>query len=118
MATYSFSYNLEPANRWANKQIDDFTLILDLGNDEAVQLSLGTDTSYTDIEITEEQRSQIRFTGDGYLASLSNDSTHYYPRYGYLENVFIRHGKMIFNQKICYCYTIFSCHFSIFFKHL
>jgi hypothetical protein len=95
---YSFSYNLEPANRWANKQIDDFTLILDLGNDEAVQLSLGTDTIEY-IDLTEQQRQQIRFTGDGYLASVSNDSTDYWPRGGFLENVFIRHGKMIYNQK-------------------
>lgn len=31
---YDFSYVLTAANRWANKQIDDFTLILDLGNYE------------------------------------------------------------------------------------
>lgn len=95
---YSFSYVLTSAKRWANKQIDDFTLILDLGNDEAVQLSLGTDTIEY-IDLTEQQRQQIRFTGDGYLASVSNDSTDYWPRGGFLENVFIRHGKMIYNQK-------------------
>jgi hypothetical protein len=60
---------------------------------------LGTDSNYTEIDITEEQRAQIRFTGDGYLASFGNDSTDYWPRGGFLENVFIRHGKMIFHQK-------------------
>lgn len=31
---YEFEYNLTAAKRWANKQIDDFTLILDLGEFE------------------------------------------------------------------------------------
>ena len=31
---YEFEYNLTAAKRWANKQIDDFTLILDLGECE------------------------------------------------------------------------------------
>ena len=29
---YDFNYVLTAANRWANKQIDDFTLILDMGD--------------------------------------------------------------------------------------
>jgi len=100
--SYSFSYNLEPANRWANKQIDDFTLILDLGNDEAVNLSLGTDTNGTVIGITKEQRKQIRFTGDGYLVD-NYHIDHSQPMddiyFASLENVIVRHGKLIFSQK-------------------
>ncbi len=34
MEKYSFDYILTAANRWANNQIDDFTLILDLGEKE------------------------------------------------------------------------------------
>lgn len=36
---YDFSYVLTAANRWANKQIDDFTLILDMGNYESFDIT-------------------------------------------------------------------------------
>ena len=36
---YSFRYNLTPAIRWANRQIDDFTLILDIGDFEYFNLN-------------------------------------------------------------------------------
>ncbi|WP_298146595.1 YARHG domain-containing protein [Flavobacterium sp.] len=36
---YSFSYILTAAKRWANKQIDDFTLIIDMGAFEAFTLN-------------------------------------------------------------------------------
>lgn len=32
MFEYFFPYSLTPACRWANKQIDDFTLIVDMGD--------------------------------------------------------------------------------------
>lgn len=32
---YNFSYTLTAANRWANKRIDDFTLVLDMGEFES-----------------------------------------------------------------------------------
>jgi hypothetical protein len=38
VSIYDFKYILTAANRWGNKQIDDFTLILDLGNFEMVQI--------------------------------------------------------------------------------
>lgn len=36
---YQFEYILTAANRWANKQIDDFTLILDMGSYETFQIN-------------------------------------------------------------------------------
>lgn len=36
---YDFDYILTAANRWANKQIDDFTLILDMGNFESFNIA-------------------------------------------------------------------------------
>jgi len=35
---YNFLYNLTPANRWANRQIDDFTLILEIGDFETFNI--------------------------------------------------------------------------------
>ena len=35
---YEFEYVLTAANRWANKQIDDFTLIIDMGNFESFSI--------------------------------------------------------------------------------
>lgn len=35
---YEFEYNLTAAKRWANKQIDDFTLIIDLGEFESFSI--------------------------------------------------------------------------------
>jgi hypothetical protein len=36
---YDFSYVLTAANRWANKQIDDFTLIIDVGDFESFYIN-------------------------------------------------------------------------------
>ncbi|AVM49577.1 YARHG domain-containing protein [Capnocytophaga sp. oral taxon 878] len=36
---YNFDYVLTAATRWANKQIDDFTLILDMGNFQTASIS-------------------------------------------------------------------------------
>lgn len=35
---YNFEYVLTAANRWANKQIDDFTLIIDMGEFETISI--------------------------------------------------------------------------------
>ena len=35
---YEFEYVLTAANRWANKQIDDFTLIIDIGEFETFSI--------------------------------------------------------------------------------
>ncbi len=40
-ANYEFEYVLTAANRWANKQIDDFTLILDMGEFETFHINKG-----------------------------------------------------------------------------
>lgn len=39
--SYDFEYILTAANRWANKQIDDFTLIVDMGEFETFSISKG-----------------------------------------------------------------------------
>lgn len=39
MEYYHFDYVLTAANRWANKQIDDFTLVLDMGECEEFRLA-------------------------------------------------------------------------------
>lgn len=38
MSSYNVDYILTAANRWANKQIDDFTLIIDMGVEEAFSI--------------------------------------------------------------------------------
>lgn len=39
MDIYSFGYILTAAMRWGNRQIDDFTLIIDMGDDEQIMIS-------------------------------------------------------------------------------
>jgi len=39
MEYYSFDYVLTAANRWGNKQIDDFTLVLDMGEFESFNIN-------------------------------------------------------------------------------
>jgi hypothetical protein len=41
MENYSFDYVLTAANRWGNKQIDDFTLVIDVGEFESINISKG-----------------------------------------------------------------------------
>jgi hypothetical protein len=38
MANYEFSYILTAATRWGNKQIDDFTLIINMGDDQLLNI--------------------------------------------------------------------------------
>ena len=38
MADYTFNYVLTAANRWANKQIDDFTLYINMGNNYLIDI--------------------------------------------------------------------------------
>ena len=45
---YSFDYILTAANRWANKQIDDFTLIVDMGELETFNINKSFFTSPND----------------------------------------------------------------------
>jgi YARHG domain-containing protein len=70
---YSIDYILTAANRWANKQIDDFTLILDMGDYQEFHIKSGVfkdenwqcdcksrDTSFRIIEV--EINSRIFYT--------------------------------------------------------
>lgn len=71
---YDFEYVLTAANRWGNKQIDDFTLLLDMGEFESFNISkeffknqndwlingIGKATEIKGIEGT-EQRDAVRF---------------------------------------------------------
>lgn len=39
-ATYSFDYVLTAAMRWGNRQIDDFTLIIDMGDEQLLEMPM------------------------------------------------------------------------------
>jgi hypothetical protein len=82
--SYSFDYKLTPANRWANGQIDDFTLVLDLGDYEGINLNLLNDT-YKDY---------FTFTGSGHFGREKPKCEKEMN-----ENVFIKNGQLIFHHK-------------------
>ncbi|WP_282080932.1 YARHG domain-containing protein [Aquimarina algiphila] len=52
MDKYSFDYILTAANRWSNKQIDDFTLIVDMGNEASFSINKSFYSGNEDWEIT------------------------------------------------------------------
>ena len=89
---YSYSYDLMPAMRWKNRQIDDFTLILDFG-----------DYSHFLIEnVTLTDSNKWRFIGNGKvntiidtISSYGEDST-YYKQY---SNIYCKDGKVEFRCK-------------------
>lgn len=89
---YSYSYDLMPALRWKNRQIDDFTLILDFG-----------DYSHFLIEyLTKSDGNKWTFTGNGKvntiidtISSYGEDSI-YYTQY---SNIYCKEGKVEFRCK-------------------
>ncbi|MFZ9814486.1 MAG: hypothetical protein ACO323_03390 [Candidatus Kapaibacteriota bacterium] len=79
-----FFYSLTPATKWANKEINDFSLILDLGNYESCDLSLLNDID----------NPKISFSNDGYFINSPIDTIGYCN-----ENIFIRKGKVKIQKK-------------------
>ncbi len=84
---YNFDYVLTAANRWANKQIDDFTLILDMG--ECEEFRLGK-TFY-------RENSEWLING---LGKMTNHTKNDYDYADYEETeCVIQSGNLIFEKK-------------------
>jgi hypothetical protein len=75
MEHHSFDYVLTAANRWGNKQIDDFTLVLDMGEFESFNINksffkdkndwlingIGKSLDVKNVENSEERKDGLRF---------------------------------------------------------
>jgi hypothetical protein len=84
---YSFQYDLTPAKRWANKQIDDFTLILDFGDFETFQISptfFNSHSEWTNLGIS-RSKDKLVYSYDSSLTKVSE--------------FHIQSGKLIFKKK-------------------
>lgn len=81
---FGFDYKLTPANRWANGQIDDFTLILDLGEYVGINLPM-----YGSVG-----KENWTFTGSGHDGRPNAPENN-----NQRENVFIESGQLIFHAK-------------------
>ena len=80
---FGFDYKLTPANRWANGQIDDFTLILDLGEYVGINLNMYGIAN-----------KNLVFTGSGHYGRPNAP-----VNTNHKENVFIESGQLIFHAK-------------------
>lgn len=86
---YSFDYILTAAMRWGNKQIDDFTLIIDLGNEELLQIPQTFFASSDDWLLV----------GLGKSTSSSRVEESAYFRDTEYSQFYIKRGKLIFKKK-------------------
>lgn len=84
---YNFEYILTAANRWGNKQIDDFTLIMDMGDFENFDVMKRFFTKSADWLIN----------GIGKVKTVHHDETAY-PAGEALE-FFVQKGNLIFQKK-------------------
>jgi hypothetical protein len=84
---YNIHYVLTAANRWANRQIDDFTLIFEPGNFESFYIDCNFFTNHNDWSIDGIGRK-----------SFIPDSEAYYLRGNQVE-FHIRNGKITFQKK-------------------
>ncbi|MFM7022268.1 MAG: YARHG domain-containing protein [Flavobacteriales bacterium] len=84
---YDFKYILTAANRWANKQIDDFTLIVDMGEFEAFNISAS---------FFKDEKNWI-INGEGKTKYFPLDSTLEKERAAIL--FMVKKGNLIFQQK-------------------
>ena len=83
---YSFDYVLTAANRWANKQIDDFTLVLNLNNNDQVQLF---NTFF-------DSSKQWEFDGISEVIPATDPD---YPPFTKRIMFYLSTGKMVFQKK-------------------
>lgn len=84
---YDFDYILTAANRWANKQIDDFTLILDMGSFESFHIAKAFFEKATDWQI------------DGVGKAKEEDGRSRNYEQGAVASFHIRQGTITFKQK-------------------
>ncbi|MFT5823960.1 MAG: hypothetical protein ACI8ZM_005226 [Crocinitomix sp.] len=87
MEYYSFGYILTAANRWANNGIDDFTLIIDLGDFQNFFLSK---TFFKD---------QSEWSFDGKMLEMDENLPPYLEYYKESMEVFCNHGPLVFTEK-------------------
>lgn len=86
MEAYSFAYILTAANRWANNGIDDFTLIIDLGDFQDFLIDKSFFSTYDNWEL------------DGKMMDLDN---HKYPYLEYFSNtaqVYCNGGEIVYKE--------------------
>lgn len=90
MSYYEFGYLLSPALRWGNKQIDDFTMHIDMGEDQLIDIPK---TFYEDV-------SEWKFSGS--VKSRNAES----PYIGYMQDYksdygkfYIKKGVLIFQKQ-------------------
>lgn len=85
---YSYEYDLMPAMRWKNRQIDDFTLILDFGD-----LS-----HYLVSNMTKMDSNKWTFNGDGKVKVQKNTIYSEGDDSMYYSVIYCKHGKVIFKS--------------------
>lgn len=86
---YSFDYVLTAAMRWGNRQIDDFTLIIDMGDDELLQIPQTFFDSSNDWLLV----------GLGKSTSSSRADEEVYYRSTKYSQFYTKRGKLIFQKK-------------------
>jgi hypothetical protein len=85
-----FNYVLTAANRWANKQIDDFTLIIDMGQFESFYISA----------VFFENADDWKIEGQG--TKLDRSAEELYMSENPAAQFHIRQGQIVFHQKNFY----------------
>jgi len=84
---YDFEYVLTAANRWANKQIDDFTLIIDIGEFETFSINKSFFKNSTDWIVNGiGKKEEIKGLPDSFI---ENDATKFH----------IQKGNLVFQKK-------------------
>ncbi|MDL2215125.1 YARHG domain-containing protein [Dysgonomonas sp. OttesenSCG-928-M03] len=92
MATYEFGYILSAAMRWGNKQIDDFTLHIDMGTDQLINIPQTFFNNTDEWTIAGTGRKQD--TGNPYF--FSDTDSNEPPT---TSQFFIKNGYLIFQKK-------------------
>lgn len=87
---YSFGYVLSAAMRWQNKQIDDFTLIIDLGRTQEVYIPMTFFDNIDDWKIEGRGSSQISPNKMNYLDETNKENALVF---------LIQEGQLIFKKK-------------------
>lgn len=92
---YDFNYVLTAANRWANKQIDDFTLILDMGDFQTASIR----------KTFFKNTNEWTFNGIGKITE-NPDYTIFYIQQGILvfeKKNFVPKGELSVEEESSYC---------------
>ena len=84
---YDFEYILTAANRWGNRQIDDFTVILDPGNFETLQIP----------ETFFKNKDEWLINGVGKVTEIARDD--YFDTEKRQLRFYIQNGTLIFTKK-------------------